>query len=59
MKMRSLVVGTVGSKLMWIKLLDGLWRLTLRLKRKRVFRSKRDVEEFYELVEESVERERW
>ena len=57
--MRSLVVGTVGSKLMWIKLLDGLWRLTLRLKRKRVFRSKRDVEEFYELVEESVERERW
>ena len=58
--MKSLVVGTVGSKLMWIKLLDGLYELTLRLKkRKRVFGSKRDVEEFYELIEECTERERW
>ena len=57
--MKSLVVGTVGSRLMWIKLLDGLWRLTLRLRRRKIIKSNKDIDEFYELVEESIDRDRW
>ena len=57
--MKSLVVGTVGSRLMWIKLLDGLYELTLRLRRRKIIKSNKDIDEFYELIEESIDRDRW
>ena len=52
-------VRIVGSKPMWTRLLDGLWELTLKLKRRKIIKSNKDIDEFYELIEESVERERW
>ena len=35
------------------------YELTLRLRRRKIIRSNKDIDEFYELVEESIDRDRW